>query len=150
MTGHWVHLGILHLLLNLGGLALLPFLFDRQPGPKWLIIYLLVAPILISFGLLWAAPSLDWYRGFSGVLHGLFVMAAMTTLPHQRFYSALVLALVSAKLLMEAVMPGMSEPTAGMIGGQVITESHWLGAVTGAVAGLVVLTRQEPKPPSPE
>lgn len=140
LTGHWVHLGTTHLLLNLAGLLLLGVLFDARLPPAWWAGYLLGSPVAISVGLLWAAPELDWYRGFSGCLHGLFVLLALTNAPSSPRWSALLLALLALKLILEpwsapiAQFPGS---TADLIGAPVIFQAHWLGALTGLAAGLL-------------
>ena len=136
LTGHWVQLGMTHLGLNLAGLALLVVLFDRSLPAKWYAGYLLAAPLAISLCLFWSVPELDWYRGFSGCLHGLFVMLALADLPARRRWNGLLLAGLLTKLLAEPFWPA---GTAGLIGAPVIYHAHWFGALTGLVTGLVYL-----------
>lgn len=140
LTGHWVHLGLTHLLLNLAGLFLLALLFDPRLPPAWWAGYVLGAPVTISLGLLWATPELDWYRGFSGCLHGLFVLLALANAHSSPRWSALLLVLLGIKLTLErwsAYLPGIQTDTADLIGAPVIFQAHWLGALTGLAAGLV-------------
>ena len=77
------------------------------------IAYLLVSPLVISLGLLWQAPDLAWYRGF-----------------------------VALKLAYENALytPELENP---FIGGRVIRQAHWLGALTGAVAGLLSILAEK-------
>lgn len=144
LTGHWVHLGTTHLLLNVAGLALLGLLFDRPMSTGWLVGYLLTAPVAISLGLAWAVPELDWYRGFSGCLHGLFVMLALANLRRQPRWNGLLLTGLAAKLMLEPYLPGS---TAGLIGAPVIYQAHGLGALTGLVAGLAYNWTHRPRDP---
>ncbi|MDI9244489.1 rhombosortase [Marinobacter sp. CHS3-4] len=152
LTGHWVHLGPTHLLLNLAGLFLLSVLFDRPATTAWWAGYLLTAPVAISFALEWAIPALDWYRGFSGCLHGLFVLLAMANLSQSPRWNTLLLVGLGIKLVAEAFYP---TGTADLIGAAVIYQAHWLGALTGVMAGCVFLIsrksgiRETPGPPSP-
>lgn len=140
LTGHWVHLGFVHLALNLGGLALLPPLFGRTLPAPWAAGYLLAAPIGISLGLLWAVPQLDWYRGFSGCLHGLFVFMALAGLRQHPAWHSVLLAGMAFKLGFEALYP---TGTASFIGAAVIYQAHWLGALTGLIAGaMLAISRQ--------
>ena len=61
-TGHFVHLGFVHALLNCVALVLLGRLFgDRLKGPAFFGM-LGGAPILISILFLVAVPELLWYR----------------------------------------------------------------------------------------
>lgn len=153
LTGHWIHLGMTHLGLNLAGLVLLIALFDRSLPPTWYAGYLLAAPVAISFGLVWVAPGLDWYRGFSGSLHGLFALLALANMPLQPRWNLMLLTGLAVKLILEPYFPGGS---AELIGAPVIYQAHWLGALTGLAAGLLLLfcNRQRLRgaqgPPSPE
>lgn len=137
-TGHWVHLGVGHLALNLAGLGIIGLLFKRHPPLSVWVAYLLISPFFISFGLLWWAPDLLWYRGFSGCLHGLLVFTALFNLKSERRWSLLILGFVALKLAAENTFytPAMEN---SFIGGRVIHQAHWLGALTGAIAGLLAL-----------
>lgn len=143
LTGHWVHLGINHLLLNLGGLLITGLLFTRHPPLGFWLGYLIVSPLAISAGLLIVAPELTWYRGFSGCLHGLLVFTALfnlqaVNLQSDARWSVIVLAFLALKLLLESFL----YPATGvnpLIGGAVITQSHWLGALAGAIGGVLLL-----------
>lgn len=137
LTGHWVHLGANHLLLNVAGLLVTGLLFAQHPGLRWWISYLILSPLAISIGILLVAPELGWYRGFSGCLHGLLVFTALFNLRSDTRWSMIVLGFVTLKLVVEIFMyPAVGENP--LIGGAVITEAHWLGAMTGLVAGLLV------------
>ncbi|WP_298449032.1 rhombosortase [uncultured Marinobacter sp.] len=142
LTGHWVHLGAEHLALNLAGLAIIGLLFRRHPPLTAWVAFLLISPVLISLGLLWLVPDLAWYRGFSGTLHGLLVYTAFFNLSTERRWSLLVLAVVSLKLALENLVYAQSAENS-FIGGRVIQQAHGLGALTGALAGLLpILARK--------
>lgn len=134
-TGHWVHIGTAHLMTNLAGLLVLSWLLPQHPRPIPWILFLLVSPVLISLALLWLLPELDWYRGFSGCLHGLLVYSAILNLNSERRMAGLLLILIALKLFFETVF-GSAATTRELIGGQVVTQAHWLGALTGAIMGL--------------
>lgn len=141
VTGHWVHLGTSHLLLNLAGLLVTGLLFMRHPPLTWWLGYLILSPLFISAGLLLATPELAWYRGFSGCLHGLLVFTALSNLKSDTRWSLIVLAFIAVKLAFENVLyPAVGENP--LIGGTVITEAHWLGALAGLAAGLLLLFRR--------
>lgn len=137
-TGHWVHLGAGHLALNLIGLAIVGLLFKRHPPLTEWVGYLLISPFIISLGLLWLAPDLTWYRGFSGCLHGLLVFTALFNLGSEKRWSLLVLGFVALKLATENTFHTSAMENA-FIGGRVIHQAHWLGALTGAIAGLLAI-----------
>jgi len=143
LTGHWVHLGVNHLMLNLAGLMVTGLLFTRHPPLFIWISYLILAPLAISLGLLAADQDLAWYRGFSGCLHGLLVFTALYNIRADRRWSVIVLVFVLLKLMTEVFLyPATGENP--LIGGVVITQAHWLGAMTGLVAGILVLFQAAP------
>ena len=73
LSGHLVHLGPQHLLLNLIGLILVWILVGGcLSASHWfLALGVIVAGIDLGFWVF--RPTLDWYVGLSGVLHGLLV-----------------------------------------------------------------------------
>ncbi|MBL3555499.1 rhombosortase [Marinobacter sp. JB05H06] len=145
ITGHWVHLGTNHLLLNLAGLLVTSLLFTRHPPLAWWLSYLALAPLVISAGLLLIAPELAWYRGFSGCLHGLLVFTALFNLRSDTRWSLIILGFIALKLLFENVL----YPATGhnpLIGGSVVTQAHWLGALTGLGAGIMLLLHKAVRP----
>ena len=66
-TGHFVHLGFVHALLNCVALVLLGHLFADRLKPRAFFGILAAAPVLISLLFLATMPELLWYRGLSGV-----------------------------------------------------------------------------------
>ncbi|MGP4844455.1 rhombosortase [Marinobacter sp. 1Y8] len=138
LTGHWSHVGLTHLLLNLLGLLLIGALFNRRDNIwQWLIAVIVIA-LGISLSLLWLMNDLDWYRGFSGCLYGLLVYRATVALPDRAVFPVAVLICTVLKLLADAVIPG-DGLSADWIGAAVIWQSHIAGAITGAVVGVLCL-----------
>jgi rhomboid family GlyGly-CTERM serine protease len=136
LSGHFVHLGISHLALNLVGLALVWYLVGRHfTTVRWLIVTIL-SIVAMDAGFWWLNPELDWYVGLSGLLHGLLA-AGLVVAVRERDREGLVIALfVIGKLAWEqwgGPLPG-SETTAG---GAVIVDAHLYGAIGGALAGIV-------------
>jgi rhomboid family GlyGly-CTERM serine protease len=69
VTGHLVHHGYAHLLLNGAGAWLLLVVFREISWRIWGFIFL-AAALAVSAGLLLETEPLDTYRGLSGVLFG--------------------------------------------------------------------------------
>ena len=133
VTGHFVHLGWTHLLLNLGGLALVFWLVGQAfRWRQWLYITgISVAAIDAGFWFLY--PELAWYVGLSGLLHGLLAAGLLRGLLSQDRESLILAAFIVAKLAWEQIggpLPG-SEATSG---GTVIVDAHLYGAVGGLIA----------------
>ncbi len=127
VTGHWVHLGWGHTLLNVAALGAVAVLFtDVMSRRDWLLGTLL-AMAAIDAGLYWLEPGVAWYVGMSGVLHGLVLVGASRLAAVQPGLGGAVLAGLAAKLVWEAV-GGPSPWTEAMAGGPVIVGAHLYGA----------------------
>ena len=140
ITGHLLHLGAAHFVLNAIGTALAAALVGAQLRPlAWGWVWLACA-LSVSGGLWFLQPGIGWYVGLSGVLHGLIVAGAIAGLGdyRERLFAAAVLVAIAAKLGWEYwsdAMPG----TTVLAGGSVVTEAHLYGAIGGLLAGLAVL-----------
>ena len=138
LTGHFVHLGVSHTLLNLAGLVLVWILVGRSfTWQQWL--YVMAGSVAaIDLGLWFGSPQLEWYVGLSGLLHGMLAAGIVAGLT-DRSHEALVLAIVVAgKLAWEQLagpLPG-SEATSG---GAVIVDAHLYGVIGGAAVAATII-----------
>lgn len=147
VTGHLVHADLAHLGWNLLGVAIVGLLFARDyTGREWLVV-LLASTAAASLGFLLLEPQLDWYVGFSGVLHGLMAAGLVAWLRTSRdALTWIVTALFAAKLAWEH-HAGALPFTAASLSLQVVHEAHTYGAIGGGLAGLW-LTRRACRPSS--
>lgn len=156
LTGHLVHTGPVHLLMNLGALVLLAILAPAVFAPATGPLRIAVVALVTSSGLLLFDPGLDWYRGLSGVLHGIAMLVALAllsgralpgrTLPGrtlsgqagsgQTLAGTALLAGIIGKLLWEQYGGGTG--SAALTGVPVIVDAH----LWGAVGGLLVATAE--------
>lgn len=136
LTGHFVHLGWAHLLLNIFGLLLVWFLVGRShQWWRWLAI-IAASVAFIDVGFWYRMPQLDWYVGLSGALHGVLAAGVVGLWSSQRAETLILTVALVSKLMYESVigpLPG-SENTAG---GNVITEAHLFGAIGGGISALI-------------
>lgn len=138
-SGHLVHLGWSHLLLNLAGCLLVWVLFRNDYRLwQWLVI-LALSVIVIDAGFLWLNPELAWYVGLSGLLHGLFAAGLVAWLREQRWESWLVLSAFLAKIGWEQYA-GALPLSAETAGGPVVVDAHLYGAAGGFVAAAIIQT----------
>jgi rhomboid family GlyGly-CTERM serine protease len=138
LGAHFVHLGWIHLWMNLAGLAVLWMLLGDTIRPALWASGVLFIALGVSLGLLCCSPTVTWYVGFSGVLHGLFAAGAVANIRRlPALGSALVIAL-TAKLILEQVGEG-DTLTQGLIGDAVIVDAHLYGAVAGVCYGVFLL-----------
>jgi rhomboid family GlyGly-CTERM serine protease len=144
LSGHFVHLGWMHLALNLGGLALMWALFGRGLRPAAWAGVLLLCALAVGGGLYVFDTALAWYVGLSGVLHGLLVLGAWAARRAEARTALVVLLAIAAKLAWEQ-FTGADTGTAQLVGGDVVVNAHLYGALGGLAAA--ALLRFPPPPP---
>ncbi|MEW8376494.1 MAG: rhombosortase [Candidatus Thiodiazotropha sp.] len=132
LTAHLTHLGWGHLGMNLCGLWLIWYLFPAiRPALRYLTLLLFLMPGT-ALGLWLFSPEVIWYRGLSGVLHGLLIWALLEQLRKAQLISLSVLALVILKLIWEQ-WQGPLAGSESLAAGSVIVDAHLYGAVTGVI-----------------
>ncbi len=136
ISGHLVHLGLSHYLLNALGLILVWLLVGMHfTSRQWLVVTA-VAIAGVDIGLWISNSQLIWYVGMSGFLHGLLaagVVKGFQSAPREAFIVGMV---VLSKIVYEQLMgplPG-SEQTAG---GNVVVDAHLYGALAGLAIAAV-------------
>ncbi|MFQ2046573.1 rhombosortase [Aeromonas veronii] len=144
ITGNLAHTNLWHLLLNLGGLAILYSLFRDYLGGARLPLLMLLLWLAVGLGIWWWCPQTQWYMGLSGSLHGLFVWGAMQDIRHGRRTSGwLLLAGMGLKLAMDFYNAGES-PISTLINAKVHIGSHFIGAGAGLLLGLHRVSLSKP------
>ena len=137
VSGHFVHLGTPHLLLNAAGLVLVWYLFGRDMRVTGWLTVLVLGIAAISGGLWVLDPRLGWYVGLSGVLHGMLAAGIAASVSTSRTDALLLAILLAAKLAYEQIagpLPG-SENSAG---GPVVVDAHLYGALAGGLTGAII------------
>jgi rhomboid family GlyGly-CTERM serine protease len=136
LTGNFLHLGSMHLLLNLAGLALIWMFFGARFSHSQWIVIILITSLATGVGLLLLTPEVGWYVGLSGALHGYFVAGCMAEIRlklREGWWLLIVIALKLAWEQFHGPMPG----TASLAGGEVIVDAHLFGAIAGLAAILL-------------
>ena len=128
LTGHWVHANWPHFLLNMSGFLLCVALTEV----KWSFWQwgwrVLVLTTGISVGFLLLNPEIHWYVGFSGVLFGLYVLAAVATFNHHVLISRLILVFIGIKIILEQ-WSSVKISSADLIGVPVLEDAHFYGVI---------------------
>lgn len=144
LSNHFVHLGWTHMWLNLAGLALVSWLVGRAyDWLRWLIVGL-VTIVTIDAGFWFLYPSLGWYVGLSGLLHGLLVAGLYSGIRERDKESIVLLCFVLAKLAWEQFSGGPLPGSEATSGGTVIVDAHLYGTVGGVLAGALLMRRAKP------
>lgn len=142
ITGNFIHLNWRHFTLNAFALIVIIYLFPKILFFRELLLVLLLCCLSVTIGLWIFFPSIYWYVGLSGALHGLLVTMLFLDLAAEK--SALnigLLVLLLVKLIWEiqvGPLPG-SEVTAG---GSVVVEAHILGSSGGIVLAICFLSKK--------
>ena len=125
VTGHFVHLSATHGAFNIAAILLVwrLFLKDWQQGDV-----LLMALSIPLTGLLLFLADLHWYVGFSGVLHGWFLLGAVRVWHAQKIFAAALVLGLLLKLWFEPNNP-FAASEAEMIGGPIAYVAHQLGVL---------------------
>jgi rhomboid family GlyGly-CTERM serine protease len=140
LTGHFVHLSLKHLLLNLVGLALVVWIVGHAYSwSGWLFVVVLsIVSIDVGFWLLY--PELGWYVGISGFLNGILAAGLVVGVADRERESIALALIVLVELTWEQTvgpMPG-SESTSG---GAVVVDAHIYGAAGGLLAAALLWRR---------
>jgi rhomboid family GlyGly-CTERM serine protease len=141
LTGHLVHGSWQHVWLNLAGLGLVASLFRGSYSVmQWLAITL-VSVAGIDAGFILLMPQLHWYVGLSGVLHGLLAAGAVAWCRSEDRGLAIALwSILFGKLAWERWHGAL--PLSGDL--NVIVNAHLYGAVSGLLAGFILMKLQPP------
>jgi rhomboid family GlyGly-CTERM serine protease len=140
LTGHVIHLGYEHAILDVAGLVLIWALFARDYSARAWLLIIGLSVIGIDAGLWLLSSTTDWYVGSSGVLHGALAAGICAHL-RRREPDGWVLALFLVGKLVYEQSQGALPLTAG---GAVIVDAHLYGAASGALAALLLRWRHKP------
>lgn len=141
LSGHFVHGTFQHLLLNIGGLFVIAALFARAYSLCGWVWVLLLSVAAIDAGFVLYEPQLEWYVGFSGVLHGAIAAGAIAWWKTESRLFAWGLSLfLIGKLVWEQYHGAL--PLAGEL--PVVVDAHLYGALGGAVAASIIWLSRQP------
>jgi rhomboid family GlyGly-CTERM serine protease len=137
VSGHLVHLGWNHLLLNLAGLLLVWFLVGSELNTRQWLLVLGTCFAAVSGGLWYLDADLQWYVGLSGVLHGLLIAGLLQSLSTRSPETVAVTLALIAKLAYEQLqgpLPGSQD----IAGGTIAVNAHLYGFFAGSLAGILI------------
>jgi rhomboid family GlyGly-CTERM serine protease len=137
ITGHLVHLGPSHMIMNVAALGVLAWVFARFLSATDWWAGCLTAALAIDTGLYFISTEVAWYVGLSGVLHGIWALACVRAWQRSRSRPEAIgfTALIAIKLIYEA-WQGPVPLTHAIAAGPVIAVAHLYGAAGGTIYGL--------------
>lgn len=135
-TGNFVHLGWMHVTLDMFGLILLWILCgDRLSGWRWLLATV-AGSWAVGLGLWWAWPGVVWYVGISGVAHTYWAAGALLLIAARRWDGFVLLIFLAGKLTWEQASGGGLPTSEALLHAPVLVTAHLIGAIAGMVIGL--------------
>jgi rhomboid family GlyGly-CTERM serine protease len=148
LTGHLVHINWPHALINAAALWVVARLYADDLGARRQLQALVASALAISAALAVLYPAIEWYRGLSGALHGLFFAGATTWLLSERPRTVKRLWLpatlfVGGWVKVALEQPGgASTPHADWLGAAVVPQAHFVGALCGTALGTLFAATQ--------
>jgi rhomboid family GlyGly-CTERM serine protease len=145
ITAHLVHVNWQHALSNAAAWWLVARLFGPDLDLSRQLIALLTGALAIDAGLAALHPTLEWYRGLSGVLHALYFAGATAWLANAlvrpRTPTLRGLWLPAALALGGWIKVALEQPAASAtpyaewLGASVVPQAHLFGAAAGTLLG---------------
>ena len=139
VTSNWVHVGWEHLALNMLGLAICVSLANPRWSVKRWFLQSLCMGLGISVLFTLQNPELQWYAGFSGILFGLYFLAAHDLYARDRLVALLMGGAIVIKVIIEQYTP-FDLDSSELIGAPVIVDAHLYGLLMAIAIALVWAT----------
>jgi len=136
-TSQLIHYGIYHLAMNIVALLLCGYLLLQQLTPMRYAGLLVTCLIGVGFGLYYGHPDLQFYAGFSGVLHGFIVAGLILNWREARWFYALAGLALLAKLFNE--QSAGFDSSHPLLPVPVAVDAHLYGALSGVVFTVIIL-----------
>ncbi|WP_420429730.1 rhombosortase [Algiphilus sp.] len=131
-SGHLVHWTPYHFALNALGLLVWVLLCPRRwTLTQWIVILAWLGGG-VSLWLLLVQPDMIRYAGFSGVLHGLFLMGLVPQAARRDRIALLCLLYLVVKIIWEQAL-GVPLSDAERIGAAVATDAHLAGVLAAVM-----------------
>jgi rhomboid family GlyGly-CTERM serine protease len=136
LTSHWVHANWPHLLLNAAGLTLCLTLASPKWSMRRWIVYNLFLASGISALFTLRNPELNWYVGYSGILFGIYLLAAVDLYSRDKIIALILGAAIVIKVVLEQTSD-IRITSGDLIGVPVIIDAHLYGLLLGLSIALV-------------
>lgn len=137
VSGHFVHYGFYHLLMNIAALLLCGYVLLRDLSLGTYACLLLASALGVGVGLLTMSHQLDFYTGLSGILHSLIVTGLLLGLREMPAFNGVALLLVTGKIIHE--QSSGFDTSHALLPVPIAVDAHAYGALTGLVFGGILL-----------
>lgn len=130
-SAHFVHLSVYHMLGNGVGVVFLGYIAGRSLNNSLGLVLLMWCVLFVGIGLYLFADYLQSYVGFSGVFHGLILVAPFISPYYNRTTAVIFLVAILTKIVWEQSSFYDDMAMFDLIGGRVETLAHLLGVIAG-------------------
>lgn len=137
ISSQFIHYGVYHLLMNAAALVIINVALWREAALKPYLTTLFACLAGTGVGLWFFDPELFFYAGLSGTLHGLIIAGLLFTLWQTPAINAVALLAIWGKVIYEHT--SWFDPQHALLPVPVAVDAHLWGAVSGMVAGLILL-----------
>lgn len=130
-TCNFVHYTFYHLAMNTAGVVIIGILFWPPARVKLLIWALAIIPFCVGAGVYLLDDNSITYRGFSGVLYGVLVMALILNFRSDRLIFGIALLCLAGKIIFEQSPWFDNHYMQVQLGSSIAVESHLFGVLSG-------------------
>lgn len=131
LTAHIVHLNWVHALMNIAAAVIGWMLFRHSFSNRQWLLSIVGCGLVIS-ALLFSVPGLQWYVGFSGIVHGLMLQGLVFENRLRIIEKGLVVSALLLKVAHE-LWQGSSSADLELIDGNIVVQAHLFGLLGGLV-----------------
>ena len=142
VTAHLTHLNAVHLLQNMLALLIFSVFFSQYESRTYWLFSVFFIAMLCGTGLL-LDGKFAYYSGASGVIHGLFILAAFAEYRHNKLSASVFGLIILGKIVFEQIY-GASAYSESLIGASVATNAHLYGVLAALLFIILTAYRNEP------
>ncbi len=136
ITTHWAHTNWMHFLLNAAGLLLCLTIASPEWSIKRWLLYQFVFALGISLLFSLFNPELTWYLGYSGILYGIFLLAAVDLYLRDKLIALLLGSAIVIKITLEQTSE-INLTSSDIIGSPIIVDAHLYGVILAIIIFLI-------------
>ena len=144
-TGQLVHTNLNHALLNGSGLLLIMLSFQYEQNYKFDIPCFLLCALFVGLGIYFFVPTIGWYKGLSGILHGYFIYYLFASIRSTPKMAIAALIVITGKVVWEQTPFADLSSTEDLIESRIAIESHLSGAIAGYIFGIIYFFQLQKK-----
>ena len=144
ITATFCHTNFNHLLMNAAGLIITLLLFIDTFKTIKILPIIIFNSVFIGLALFLFEPTVIWYVGLSGVLHGLFCYGAANDMHRKDRWGYLLGIGLVLKIAYEQLY-GAQETTIKLINAPVLVDAHLYGAISGLLFYSLILFLKKEK-----